>query len=121
MSILVNENIYLFQVDENKIVTNKIVFNETVCGKSVTEWIEESGETWYISKEKVSGQYYPEYGPGFTAEIKPRIKKPHLWEINMEKRLWEPKGNPYPSEPGHTFYRFCEEKLEWVNCVEECC
>lgn len=117
-----NENIYLFQVDENNIVTNKILFNESVCGKTADEWIEESGEVWYVSKEKVGGQYYPEYGSGFTAEIKPPFKKPELWEINMESRLWEPKGYPYPGDPGgYTFYRFCEEKLEWVSCVENCC
>ena len=49
MKTLMNENIYLFQVDENNIVTNKILFNESVCGKTADEWIEESGEVCYLS------------------------------------------------------------------------
>lgn len=114
---LVDKDIYLFQIDENNIVTNKIKFNEKICGKKVNKWIKKSGEKWYISEVKVSGQYYPEYGDEFTAEKKPLFKKPELWHIDLKTRLWVPKDHPYPNDGKK--YQFCEDCEKWIE--KRCC
>lgn len=113
--ILEDTTLYLFQIDENNIVTNKIVFNEKISGKKVNRWIKKSGKKWLISKVVVGGQYYPEYGSSFTAEVKPIFKKEHLWHLN-DDRIWVPKL-PKPNDGKK--YQFCEDCERWVE--RKCC
>jgi len=110
-----NKKIYLFKVGNDNIVTEKIVFNELFAQKKVDEWINDSGEEWLVSEEKVGGQYYPEYGPSFTAEVRPCFKKEHLWHLN-DDRIWEPK---LPRPIDGKKYQFCESCERWVE--SKCC
>lgn len=112
---LSDKDVYLFQIDENNIVVNKIVFNERSCGKKINKWIKKNGNNWLISDSPVGGQHYPEYGSSFTAEIKPSFKKEHLWHLNSD-RIWEPKV-PKPNDGKK--YQFCEDCERWVE--SKCC
>lgn len=112
---LSDKDVYLFQIDKNNLVVNKIVFNERSCGKKVNKWIKKNGNNWIISDSPVGGQYYPEYGLTFTAEIKPSFKKGHLWHLNSD-RIWEPKiSKPNDGKK----YQFCEDCERWVE--SKCC
>lgn len=115
INFLIDKDFYLFKVDENNIVTDRIVFNEKNCGKKLEQFINDSGENWIASDLPVGGQYYPEYGALFTAEIKPVFKKEHLWHIS-KIRMWEPK---LPKPDDGKKYQFCEDCERWVEF--KCC
>jgi hypothetical protein len=115
---LKDKDVYCFQINEDNIVTSKIVFNEKNSGKTVEQWIKDSGERWFVSEVKVSGQYYPFHGESFTADVKPKFKNPELWHIDVEKKSWIPIDYPYPND-GEYYEYFCEDCLKWIK--SPCC
>ena len=118
---LKDKNVYCFEIDQDNIVINKIVFNEKNYGATVKEWIEEckeKGERWFVSEVKVSEQYYPYFGESFTALSKPNFEKPELWHMDVERRQWMPIDYPYPDD-GKFYHYFCEDCLKWIE--KPCC
>jgi len=113
-----SKNLYLFTVDDSNMVTNHIVFNEDICGKSAEKFIEEDEPQWIISQKPVGPQYYPEFGYGITGDIKPN--KSHLFNFDMETGWWTPKI-PYPEvkDESKEVYQFCENCECWVP--SKCC
>ena len=109
-----SKELYLFTVDENNMITNHIVFNEDVCGKSAEKFIGEDEPQWIISQKPVGPCYYPEFGYGITGGFPP--EKSHLYKFDIETSSWIPK-QPYPDTNEH--YQFCENCEKWV--LTKCC